>query len=164
MDLITAHNLMKPDNAKWFKRTYDNAGKADDSSLVEYVEEICADTEAWVKSLPSNIKAMSTLAKPKTALMSLASLETPLEDALKTELKTCLEKTYKNKQFIDSVLNDRSPPGLDDAKSASEYDDSIKITALRKQVDVLKRALFACCKGTDYYETIEVLVDALPEI
>jgi hypothetical protein len=56
---------MKPDNAKWFKRTYDNAGKTDDSSLVEYVEEICADTEAWVKSLPSNIKAMSTLAKPK---------------------------------------------------------------------------------------------------
>jgi hypothetical protein len=65
MDLITAHNLMKPDNAKWFKRTYDNAGKTDDSSLMEYVEEICADTEAWVKSLPSNIKAMSTLAKPK---------------------------------------------------------------------------------------------------
>jgi hypothetical protein len=31
------------------------------------VEEICADTEAWVKSLPSNIKAMSTLVKPKTA-------------------------------------------------------------------------------------------------
>jgi hypothetical protein len=27
MDLITAHNLMKADNAKWFKCTYENAEK-----------------------------------------------------------------------------------------------------------------------------------------
>jgi hypothetical protein len=148
MDLITAHNLMKPDNAKWFKRTYDNAGKTDDSSLVEYVEEICADTEVSSRAFEHQSHVYS--GQTKTALMSLASLETSLEDGHKTELKTCLEKTYKNKQFIDSVLKDRSPRR---PKSSTECDDSIKIIELRKQVDVLKRALFACCKGTDYFET-----------
>jgi hypothetical protein len=59
MDLITAHNLMKADNAKWFKCTYENAEKKDDSCLIEYIEEICADPEAWVRSLPTNIKARS---------------------------------------------------------------------------------------------------------
>jgi hypothetical protein len=47
MDLITAHNL---NETRQCSSTYDNAGKTDDSSLMEYVEEICADTEAWVKS------------------------------------------------------------------------------------------------------------------
>jgi hypothetical protein len=58
MDLITAHNLMKAD-AKWFKCTYENAEKKDDSCLIEYIEEVCADPEAWVKSLPTNIKVRS---------------------------------------------------------------------------------------------------------
>jgi hypothetical protein len=164
MDLITAHNLMKPDNAKWFKCTYENAEKKDDSCLIEYIEEICADPEAWVKSLPANIKARSTLTKPKTALMSLTSLETPLEEQLKTDLKTNLEKTYKNKSFIDAVLKDRSPHDSDDSRSSTDVDDSMKITDLRKQVDILKRALTACCKNTDFSDTVAVLMESLPEL
>jgi hypothetical protein len=39
----------------------------------------------------------------------------------------------------------------------------MKINDLRKQVDILKRALTACCKNTDFSDTIAVLMESLPE-
>jgi hypothetical protein len=74
-----------------------------------------------------------------------------------------LRKTYKNKQFIDSVLKDRSPQDFDDSKSSTECDDSIKIIELRKQVDVLKSSI-CLLQGDRLLRNHRVLVDALPEI
>jgi hypothetical protein len=114
MDLITAHNLMKADNAKWFKCTYENAEKKDDSCLIEYIEEVCADT-AWVRSLPTNIKARSTLTKPKTALMSHSSRD-PLEEQLKSDLKMNLERTQE--QGVHRCNSEeRAPNDSDDSRS-----------------------------------------------
>jgi hypothetical protein len=69
-----------------------------------------------VKSLPSNIKAMSTLAKPKPLWCHLHRWKLLWKNGHKTELKTCLERR-KNKQFIDSVLKDRSPQDFDDSRA-----------------------------------------------
>jgi hypothetical protein len=85
------------DNAKWFKCTYENAEKKDGSCLIEYIEEVCADPEAWVRSLPTNIKSF-TLTKPKTANVTHSSRD-PLEEQLKTDLKMNLERLTRTSRL-----------------------------------------------------------------
>lgn len=164
MDLKAAQELMKPDNSKWFKTAYENLNKAPDSSLTEYIEEICADPEEWVRKLPAHIRAPSTLNKPKTAVVSLVGLETDLEADLKSDLKTKLEKTYRNKAFIESILRDRAPDGKSENGDCSK-DETLEmrcqIEKLQGQVDVLKRALAACCKNTEFAETVVILTESM---
>jgi hypothetical protein len=147
MDLITAHNLMKPTMPSGSSARTTTPARP--MIPVLWIRGRDMRRHRSVGQVASNIKAMSTLAKPCWCHLHRWKL---LERT--TELKTCLEKTYKNKQFIDSVLKKIDlPQDFDDSKSSTECDDSIKIIELRKQVDVLKSSI-CLLQGTDYFETI----------
>jgi hypothetical protein len=64
-----------------------------------------------------------------------------------------LEKTYKNKAFIDVQFSERVLM-TDDSRSSRRR--RFREKSPTRQVDILKRALTACCKNTDFSDTIAV--------
>jgi hypothetical protein len=126
--------------------------REDDSCLIEYIEEVCADPEAWVVACQHH-QGSFTLTKPKTALMSHSSRD-PLEEQLdRSEDEP--RKTYKNKSFIDAIWR-RGPHDSDDSRSSTDVDDSMKITD--SQASRHSEACTACCKNTDFSDTVAVLM------
>jgi hypothetical protein len=75
-----------------------------------------------------------------------------------------LERLYKNKSFIDAVRRNGLLTIPMIVADRPDVDDSMKITDLRKKVDILKRALTACCKNTDFSDTVAVFDESLPEV
>jgi hypothetical protein len=179
MDLSAAHSFLatnsSADNAKWFRAAFEHSGKDDAFLLDDYLAEIAEDPEAWVRALPANVKAKSTMNKPKTAIMALLSKEgaaEKIDEVVRADVKQKLDKTYKNKAFIDSVLKERSGGG--DSDSVTDPGDDVvralqtdaqahvvRIGALEAQVAMLKKALASCCKNTDFGDTICILLDAM---
>jgi hypothetical protein len=168
MDLAAAQGLLKGENARWFQRTCAEADKPVDTSLEEYLEEISADPESWVRSLPAKAKARSTLIKPKTAVLALLALaEVAIDAEVKEDVRSKLEGVYRNKAFIDSVLKDRAPAVVTAEGEAEPVDtdtNAAKVVLLREQVEMLKRVVKACCANTDFADTVAILVDGMPDV
>jgi hypothetical protein len=81
----------------------------------------------------------------------------PLEEQ-QTDLKMNLERLTRTRSFIDAIRRRGLLTIPMTVADSTDVDDSMKITDLRKKVDILKRALTACCKNTDFSDTVAVLM------
>jgi EAL domain-containing protein (putative c-di-GMP-specific phosphodiesterase class I) len=102
---ITAHNLMKPATPSGSSVLTKMPRRRRTVRLIEYIEVLCRWKHGSDRCLPTS--RLVPLTKPKTALM-YSQLSRPLEEQLKSDLKMNLEKTYKNKAFIDAIQGEGS--------------------------------------------------------
>jgi hypothetical protein len=114
MKLIDAHKLLvsltkSPDNARYFKETYEHFGKQGDDDLHTYLEFVCENCVEWLERLPDKLTSQESLAKPKSAIIKLLDQQTVV-DELGTEFcntaKSTLVTTWKSHK--DAIVADRT--------------------------------------------------------
>lgn len=135
-ELLLCPNQKSNDIPLKFKETYEHFGYKHDDLLTRFVNLIYDEPIAWLNALPDKYKSVSSLAKPKTAVLNLLKKEEvkhAVGEALCTDACNKLDAAFKaNKDKISAARMKWNPHAQNDdtISAATDEDGSQTHTAV----------------------------------